>query len=339
MSTENAVACVLASEDLLSRILHFAISHSTEVPNMAVVAHHWNNNINKSPKTATSLWRSICAAQEPDILSIYNLCQESKACAAVAGSGWRMLLYRSLRSCYVPWGANRRLQKRLELVFSEEGISAFSNCCDSENCCYSYNSCSRFNRREKGIAFFRFYLNGMNYEPHLPLHQVHAVYSDLDYVLRHWEAEVDIIRRWCAVLGVANYTVEKPSRSAYVVTKGSIRIVFGTPVILEGYVSENSEEVINANEPSAIIDDTEASSSQRPRLRFSIGQRVLCMIECGEDGEVWAAGTVRGLWVKCMMPNWPEPLTVPYGVILDDGSSIIAPQDTNGSIRELSTNE
>ena len=117
---ENAVASVLGSEDLLSRILHFAISHSSEVPTMAVIAHHWNDNINKNPKTATSLWRNICAAQEPDILRIYNLCQESNACAAIAGSGWRMLLYRSLRSCYTPWGSSIRLQKSLELVFFDK---------------------------------------------------------------------------------------------------------------------------------------------------------------------------------------------------------------------------
>jgi hypothetical protein len=331
---ENAVASVLGSDDLLSRILHYAISHSSEVPTMAVIAHHWNDNINKNPKTATSLWRNICAAQEPDILRIYNLCQESNACAAIAGSGWRMLLYRSLRSCYTPWGSNIRLQKSLELVFFEEGISAFSNCCDTDYCCYSYNSCSRFSRREKGIVFFRLYLNGVNYDPSRPLNKVYVLYSDLNYVLENWEAECDIIRRWCAVLGVTRYTVEKPSLESI-----SMRVVFGNPVVLEGHVVEDEEEVINADEPAVNIYDTETSSIQRPRLRFSVGQRVLCFVDRGVDGEIWAPGTVRGLWVECMMPNWPEPVTVPYGVILDDGSSIIAPQDTNGSIRELNTDE
>lgn len=107
---------------------------------------------------------------------------------------------------------------------------AFSNCCTA--CTDSYSSCSGFELREKGIQFFKFFLNGGNYrgsmfEPYY-FYCAYVAYSDFEYVLENWEVECDIIRRWCAVMEVEGYNIEKPDSE-----KTCILVRFARPLILE----------------------------------------------------------------------------------------------------------
>eukprot|EP00804_Cyclotella_cryptica_P023360 CCRYP_000506-RA/>CCRYP_000506-RA protein AED:0.31 eAED:0.31 QI:0/0.33/0.5/1/0.66/0.5/4/0/840 len=203
----SSTISVLGNVDLLSYILHYAISHTKEVPAAAATGSHWNHVLNVNPKTSSSIWRNLCAAQEPDILRIYDLCAESKVCPHIGGGGWKILLRRARTSCFKLSGANRRLQRSFELVFKNEGILAFSNCC--ERCTYCYENCGNFTIRKRGITFFTFYLSGGNYEERHE-HTAWVGYTNLEYLLDHWDAECDIIRRWCAVLDVTDYTIEKP---------------------------------------------------------------------------------------------------------------------------------
>ncbi|KAL7518316.1 hypothetical protein ACHAWX_003828 [Stephanocyclus meneghinianus] len=221
----DTVISVLGNADLLSYILHYAISHTKEVPAASATAGHWNYVINVNPKTSCSIWRNLCAVQEPDILRIYNLCAESKVCPHIGGGGWKILLRRARTSCFKPSGANRRLQRSFELVFKKEGIVAFSNCCF--RCTDSYENCRDFHVRERGITFFKFFLNGMNYEEPAA-YNAWVSYTNLDYLHDHWDTECNIIRRWCAVLGVTEYTVEKPASE-----NACITVRFKNPVILE----------------------------------------------------------------------------------------------------------
>lgn len=235
-----AVSSVLGEANLLSSIFHYAISNTKEVPSISLACRHWDDVLNKNPKTGRSLWRSICTAQDPEIIRIFDLCKESKGCPDIPGGGWKILLYRSFSSCFTPSGVNKRLQRSLELVFKEEGITAFSNCCG--NCTDSYESCSAFKSREKGITFFKFFLNGMNYEGG-DAHKAFVSYSDLNYLHEHWEDECDIIRRWCAVLGVTDYSVDKPESQVT-----CIIVNFKEPVTLEDYEWESDDSSAASSE-------------------------------------------------------------------------------------------
>ena len=114
------------------------------------------------------------------------------------------------------------------MVFSQEGILAFSNCC--WNCTDSYADCSAssFTSREQGISFFKFFLSGGNYTGDWGVQAAYVAYTDLDYLYKNWEGECDLIRRWCAVLEVKEYTIEKPESD-----ETCIVVTFKQPVTLE----------------------------------------------------------------------------------------------------------
>ena len=77
-------------------------------------------------------------------------------------------------------------------------------------------------------------------------------------------------------------------------------------------------------------DDEEFDPSERPQLRFSVGQRVSCRI--GPDPVTgWAKGKVVQLWYR--EPSWPPNSLAPYKVELDDGRDIFAPGDVDQIIR------
>ena len=124
---------------------------------------------------------------------------------------------------------SKQLQRSFELVFSQQGIVAFTNCCG--NCTDSYEDCSNssFTSRKQGITFFKFYLNGMNYFGG-DVSNIGVAYTDIDYLHKNWEDECDIIRRWCAVLEVKDYEVEKRKSE-----KSCIVVRFKQPVTLPDY--------------------------------------------------------------------------------------------------------
>lgn len=78
-------------------------------------------------------------------------------------------------------------------------------------------------------------------------------------------------------------------------------------------------------------DDDDQMPSQRPRLRFDVGKRVVCRV--GPDPVTgWAPGKVVQLWYR--EPTWPANSWAPYKIELDDGSNIFAPGDVDQIIRE-----
>jgi hypothetical protein len=150
---------------------------------------------------------NLCFQSDPDLVKIYGFCN-ARHTNEVCGS-WKVLLRDRITSMFLPIGVNQRLQKNFETVFHHEGIIAFSNC--DTTCTDSYQDAPDFILRERGVKFFKLFLNGINYDSHF-LDGVFVVYTDLKYLLDHWNAECDIIRRWCGVLGLpeGSYTINKP---------------------------------------------------------------------------------------------------------------------------------
>lgn len=78
-------------------------------------------------------------------------------------------------------------------------------------------------------------------------------------------------------------------------------------------------------------DDEDEEILQRPRLRFDIGQTVVCRV--GPDPVTgWAPGKVVQLWYR--EPSWPANSWAPYKIELDDGRNIFAPGDVDQIIRQ-----
>jgi hypothetical protein len=122
-----------------------------------------------------------------------------------------------------------------------------------------------------------------------------VTYSDHVYLIQNWDAECEIIRRWCTVIGVKEFTVKKPETE-----KQCIIVEFKEPIILDDKdnMSDWSEEysfeeymqfVQDRGGPPQDSDgdsDEEMMSvssnmSQRPQLRYEVGKWVLCL--CGPD--------------------------------------------------------
>ena len=63
-------------------------------------------------------------------------------------------------------------------------------------------------------------------------------YEDLQYVIQNWDAECDVIRRWCAVLGVkeGGYKIEKPESK-----RDCIYVSFNKAVELEIEIFDDSD--------------------------------------------------------------------------------------------------
>ena len=78
------------------------------------------------------------------------------------------------------------------------------------------------------------------------------------------------------------------------------------------------------------------NSSPRPKLRFKDGDRVECHVSHG----CWEKGIVVMLWYDTEISEddgvWREGVpgrVVPYQILLDSGTLIFAPQDSDGYIR------
>lgn len=208
------IRSVVENADLLANILLFAASDIKDVPSIARTCKLWNLLLNSYGEVSYRLWRGLCLRNDEDIISIYSLCKDHPLTTSYQNGGrWKYLLRKRRTSLFQPIGVNQRLQLNFESVFSEEGIVAFSNCCS--NCTDSYQDVLGFTLRDRGIKFFKLFLNGINYDDHF-LDGVYVVYSDLKYLSEEWESECEIIRRWCAVIGLADneYTIRKPKTNA-----------------------------------------------------------------------------------------------------------------------------
>jgi hypothetical protein len=78
--------------------------------------------------------------------------------------------------------------------------------------------------------------------------------------------------------------------------------------------------------------EDEDEKMMRPRMRFKVGDRVLCRVD-PDPVTGWAPGKVVKLWYR--EPLWPPNSWAPYKIELDDNSNIFAPRDNDEIIREL----
>lgn len=109
------------------------------------------------------------------------------------------------------------------------------------------------------------------------------------------------------------------------VSKDSLLDVFPTTQVLAAWA--RGEEA----EWPPLDDGDEQEAGQRPRLRFNIGQRVVCRV--GPDPVTgWAPGRVALQWYR--EPSWPANSWAPYKIELEDGRNIFAPGDVDQIIRE-----
>ena len=145
---------------------------------------------------------------------------------------YKRIIQRKLASRWVPVGKNRQLQADLELVFKDQGIIAFSNCCPLCNsltyACVDVQAFKNrpFQIRQGGLYQFSLSLNGPGHDT--VIIEVTMHYRDYDYLMAHWEAECAIILRFCRVLGVKEYEIEQPRSERRVAT-----VVFKVPYELE----------------------------------------------------------------------------------------------------------
>ena len=112
------------------------------------------------------------------------------------------------------------------------------------------------------------------------------------------------------------------------VSKEVLLELFPTPDVLGAwYRGEDAEWP-----PMDDLDDDEEEEAQRPRLRFNVGDRVICRV--GPDPVTgWAPGKVVMLWYR--EPSWPANSWAPYKIELDDGRNIFAPGDVDQIIRAI----
>ena len=101
------------------------------------------------------------------------------------------------------------LENKLTSVFKPLGVAAFSRCCRFA-CTETYADRSDFQARE-GVYFFRFHLDGINYQPDVYSVAVH--YDDIKFLLENWSSEEAMIHKWCKTIAVhkSNYTIIKPT--------------------------------------------------------------------------------------------------------------------------------
>ena len=217
--------------DLLSRIFIYAAVK--DVVSIATTSSRWNAAINENGE----LWRCFCKTHYPELIRLFELCKESKL--TNGDVGWKQLFRRRTMSPFKPSGINRQLQRDFDTVFRPEGIVAFSNCRNWEIGYYlAYEDDPTFQLRRQGIRFFNVHLNGMGYNS-LRANGCSVHFRDLEYLLDHWDEECDIIRRWCAVLGLGQneFTAKKPESENMTIT-----VRFKRAVCLdEEYVSSGDE--------------------------------------------------------------------------------------------------
>ncbi|KAL7548462.1 hypothetical protein ACHAWF_012308 [Thalassiosira exigua] len=116
------------------------------------------------------------------------------------------------------------------------------------------------------------------------------------------------------------------------VSKETLLESFPTPEVLAAWARGEDAEWPPMDDFDDEYDDDEQDGGgvQRPRLRFEVGQRVVCRV--GPDPVTgWAPGRVLQLWYR--EPAWPANSWAPYKIELDDGRNIFAPGDVDQIIR------
>jgi hypothetical protein len=188
---------------ILVHILGYAASFEN-IPTIARTCKTWDNIVNSDLNTSTTIWKSICAAYDPELVRIFPLCRESQA-FNVAGGGWKTILRRRKTSEFRPGGKFGKVVKSLETVFCHpiNGIQGFYGYPRE----YPWND-DYYVAREQGLFFF--HVNP--FQPPLPQEFI-VIHRNHDYLLSNWEQECGIIWRWFAVWGVIDkdaITIIKP---------------------------------------------------------------------------------------------------------------------------------
>lgn len=105
-------------------------------------------------------------------------------------------------------------------------------------------------------------------------------------------------------------------------------------VLLESYPTEDVLTKWSKGEDAEwppYEEDEYDDETNRPKLRFEVGQKVECRV--GPDPETgWAPGEVVQLWYR--EASWPPNSMAPYQIQLDDGRLIFAPGDMDQVIRQ-----
>jgi len=139
---------------------------------------------------------------------------------------------------------NKDLAKMLEEHFKPKGINGFTNCCGSCTSNYADDIDGDFEFRENGIFFFRFSLEGMNYEARPQA--AYANYLNYDWLMDHWEEETKLIDEFANILEI-KCTYKKPKKGK------AVKIRFEHPLELEQPVeSESSDDSSGSPSPESI---------------------------------------------------------------------------------------
>ena len=185
--------CPALDNDILSKV--FLFTDAQDVSVIARTSTSWKQILETVQE---EVWKSNFQARNP-LLSKF----------ASPNISWKLLFQHQVTSTYQARGVNQQLQKDFDTIFFHEGLLAFSNCCHY-GCSHAYGAHDiRFQPRE-GIYFIRLHLNGMNYDDGATM--VAASYADYDYLDEHWDAERDMLVRWCGILGLeeGEFDIEKP---------------------------------------------------------------------------------------------------------------------------------
>jgi hypothetical protein len=102
--------------------------------------------------------------------------------------------------------------------------------------------------RPKGIFFIRMHLNGMNYR--YQIDSAYASYDDFDYLMKNWDNEVALLHRWCKIVGVSKFKINKPETS-----KEAIWIMFDEKLELEVPAWSSDDEEAGSGEAEGGKDD------------------------------------------------------------------------------------
>jgi len=132
---------------------------------------------------------------------------------------------------------NRPLRDALEEQFKSLGIAAWSDCCRS--CLDNYVDDDDFEYREVGINFFGLFLSGMNVKSNVK--KVCVYYQNFEYLQKNWNAECELIEKWCGVLGLTknDYVVTQPTNEGK-----AIQIEFVNSLNLDLTYEEEKQAVL-----------------------------------------------------------------------------------------------
>ena len=77
---------------------------------------------------------------------------------------------------------------------------------------------------------------------------------------------------------------------------------------------------------------------KRPKLRFAVRDKVVCLVEGSlpseEEAAIWSPGIVDALWQELAPQEVPGIGQVPYGVLLQDGSIVLVHRDQHWLVRD-----